>query len=116
MLFHTYLVHLDLHLQPQIGGNLLHVLHSVSREGAVGQEHSANTLQSSTRHGHIPRPPFSHRLQANSVIVFRYYIECYLIRTIIFNTYKPSQCRAQCGSSSSVRGIVSQQVVRLIAV
>lgn len=54
MLFYTYFIHLDLHLQSQIGSNLLHVMHSVSREGNVGQEHTANTLQSSTRRGHIP--------------------------------------------------------------
>lgn len=97
MLFHTYFVHLDLHLQLQIGGNLLHVLHSVSGEVAVGQEHTANTLQSSTRCGHIPWVPVFHWLQANSVILFRYWTEYYLIRTVVFKTYEPGQCRAQYG-------------------
>lgn len=59
--FRTYLIHLDLHLQPRVC-NLLHVLHSVNRESAVGQEHTANTLKSSTRRVHISWLPVQTQL------------------------------------------------------
>ena len=54
MLSDIHFIHVDLHLQPQVGGDLLHVLHPVSREGGVGQKHTADTLQASTRRGHVP--------------------------------------------------------------
>lgn len=52
-LCHTDLIHLNLQLQPQICGDLLHVVHAVCREAAVGQECAANTRRRSTRCGHI---------------------------------------------------------------
>lgn len=65
----THTVNLDLHLPLEINGNLLHVLHLVSGEDAVGQKHSANTLQLSARRGHVPGIPIAHRLQANAIII-----------------------------------------------
>lgn len=67
MLTLTYFICLDLNLQLQVTGDLLHVLNTVDWEVAVRQEDAAETLQSSARRGHVPALPVFHWLQENAL-------------------------------------------------